>query len=290
MNRLRGFLPGVVAACAFVVVVLGAAPLAFGERAENRAPARITYVGNTGFLIETAHHKVLIDALYRAGLDTTVPVPPEYRDTLEGAKPPFDGVDLVLATHIHRDHFEPMAVGNYLLNNPKAIFFSTDDTVARLQLAFPEYDQIDDRVSGVQPGARPIDFDVNGIKVEAINMKHFSSGLAVYMFVIEMDGWRFLDVGDAVASRLDFRSYHFHDGDIDVVFLPYWYLVDNVTIEAARQGLKADHLVLTHLPPKDLKPSPVDELGGWDAVVKKAKKTLPGVIFFDKQMDTRTFK
>ena len=49
--------------------------------------------------------RVIIDALFRPN-DLPYSVLPEAeRGRIEGATPPFEGIDLVLVSHMHRDHF-----------------------------------------------------------------------------------------------------------------------------------------------------------------------------------------
>ncbi len=85
--------------CLVALTVLVASPLP--------AELEITYVANEGFLLAGGGKKVLIDALFDGGIAGYPTIPDELRPSLEQARPPFDGVDLVLATHFHGDHFGP---------------------------------------------------------------------------------------------------------------------------------------------------------------------------------------
>ena len=100
---------------------------------------RVTFVGNSGFLITVGDQEVLIDALF------------------EGL-PPFDDVDLILATHDHPDHFSATLVEQYLQNNPQAIFMSTKQAASQLT-------GFGDRVIAVDPVAgSPVNLEANGIR------------------------------------------------------------------------------------------------------------------------------
>ena len=118
---------------------------------ESRGGLQVTYIGNEGFLISGGGKKVLIDALYREGVRGYVVVPPERRKKTENAQPPFDNVDLILATHYHADHFDPGAVGTHLLNNPKGIFVSTNQAVDQLEMEFADFSKIKERVKAITP-------------------------------------------------------------------------------------------------------------------------------------------
>ena len=86
---------------------------------------RVTHVFNTGYLITVGDKRILIDALY-LGHPEGILKPVVY------AQPPFDGVDLILATHEHHDHFSPELVGRYMKENPQTLFVSTGSAVDQL--------------------------------------------------------------------------------------------------------------------------------------------------------------
>jgi L-ascorbate metabolism protein UlaG (beta-lactamase superfamily) len=83
----------------------------------------ITYVGNAGFLISIGDKKILIDALFK-GFEGSYKLPQEVQDKLTLAQAPFDDVDLILVTHAHSDHIDPVMVLQHMQNNPDAIFDS----------------------------------------------------------------------------------------------------------------------------------------------------------------------
>src|SRR5687768_3392502 len=83
-------------------------------RAAAQAPATatsdgvtITFLANEGVMLSAGGKKVLIDGLflkYQSGF--ALPADSTQR-ALQSARPPFDNVDLILATHRHGDHFHP---------------------------------------------------------------------------------------------------------------------------------------------------------------------------------------
>ncbi len=91
----------------------------------DQAGTQVVHLGNEGFLIAGGGKKVLIDALHGDGLNGYVALPAADRERLEAAGAPYDGVDLVLATHRHDDHFSPSSLGRYLEAQPRAVFVST---------------------------------------------------------------------------------------------------------------------------------------------------------------------
>ena len=97
------------------------------------AQVEVTYLGNEGFLLTAGETRVLVDALYGDGIPGYPAVPRDVRRELEAGRGRFAGVDLVLASHAHADHFDPAAVARHLRANPAALFLSTREAVAAVR-------------------------------------------------------------------------------------------------------------------------------------------------------------
>ena len=77
-------------------------------------------------------HKVLVDSLlrpdYLAKYNSRSDV---LHADLIGSRPPFDGVDLVLVTHMHTDHINADAALAHLVSNPGAVLVGPASGSAR---------------------------------------------------------------------------------------------------------------------------------------------------------------
>ena len=252
---------------------------------------RITYVGNEGFLIEVAGRKVLIDALYRSGVPGYVAHPPERRRQLERADAPFDNVDVVLATHYHADHFDPMAVGSHLVNNRRAQFVSTNQAVLALEDEFPAWRHILPRVTASLPAEGTLDtLDLGGVQVTSLNLHHGRSRPVENLgFVIEIDGWRFLHIGDTEATPDELASLGLGELDIDVFFVPYWFLAYSDWDGQIEPAVGSPTLVPMHIPPRDDPRGYLDDLGGFNGTIKFIRSKYPAAVVFETAMVTKTF-
>ena len=94
--------------------------------------ARVTFINNAGFLITVGDKKILIDALYHTG-NPRIDPPEEVIQRAVNADPPFDQIDLVIATHSHPDHFSADLVRSHLRNNPRAVFVSSPEAIRQIQ-------------------------------------------------------------------------------------------------------------------------------------------------------------
>jgi hypothetical protein len=127
---------------ALVAVLVSVAASSAALGAQNPAPPRtardslmVTFLANEGVMLSAAGATIIIDGLSGEGLEGYGVVSPANRRLLERALPPFDRVNAVLTTHIHRDHFDAPAVLSHLRANPRATFISTTEAVAQVRAA-----------------------------------------------------------------------------------------------------------------------------------------------------------
>lgn len=168
----------------------------------NTPAAEITYLANEGFLLAGGGEKVLVDALFGDGLAGYAVVPAELRSKLEAAQPPFDGVDLVLATHFHDDHFDPRAVGRFLAAAPQARFVSTPQAVERLRTEYDGFEGIAPRVRAVLPAEGDAErLESDGVALTVYNLHHGRGRPIENLgFLVEVGGARLLHVGDTMVD------------------------------------------------------------------------------------------
>ena len=273
------------------VCLLAVGAVSSGAAGKNRRPVEVTYVGNEGFLIVSGGKKVLVDALYREGVPGYVVLPVRLRQIMERADPPFDKIDLVLATHYHADHFDPAAVGAYLLSSSGALFVSTQQSVDRLRGQMSGNPQVMKRARETFPVVgRRIRLNHHGVGLEVLNVHHgLGRRIENVGFIIELDGWRFLHIGDSQGDAKDFRRNNLHEETFDVAFIPYWYLAYDRMSPAVTEAIRAERIVAMHVPPRGLSNSHLSSLGGWEGMKKKITPVFPNVVFFENEMEKKTF-
>jgi L-ascorbate metabolism protein UlaG (beta-lactamase superfamily) len=106
---------------------------------------KITKFGHSCLLIEEAEARLLIDpGTYSTG----------FEDLTE--------LDGILITHVHPDHLNPEALAKLAKNNPKAILYADEDTVAELTTQ-------DMKLVAAHDGDA---FEIKGVKVEVIGSLH----------------------------------------------------------------------------------------------------------------------
>jgi len=175
------------------------------------------WVGQAGFALRTNAAVALVDPFlsnthdraYESGL------PPER----------CDGVDVVLCTHEHVDHFDPDSVPAIAKASPGAVFVVPTPIVDMAT----EAGVAADRVVGVQPG-EPL--EVFGLSIRAVPSMHgvtmedaygfgqeLSGGLIRFLgYVIEAAGVRLYHAGDTI--HYDGMETSLRDLGVDVAMLP----------------------------------------------------------------------
>lgn len=207
----------------------------------------VTYVGNSGFLITVGEKKVLIDGLF-SGFHGVYKLPLNVQSLLVHALPPFDDIDLIIATHNHGDHFSASMVQTHMQNNPKAVFVSTSQVTNQIK-------DFGDRVITLEGSTgNPAQKEINGIQVEAIYLFHdiVATGETEIMnqgYVINIDGVTVFHTGDMDASLLSpekLKEYDFPGKQIDIAFIQHFYLSDLTFRSFYIDVLKSKYIVACH--------------------------------------------
>ncbi len=218
--------------------------------AAARRPLELVYVANAGVLVSSGETKVLIDALFDKPN-------PEYRapaaDVMEkimGGAAPFDGLDAVLVTHNHPDHFDPSLAVRYLERVPGLLLLAPADAVAAMRLAAGDWPRIEPRVI-------PLDLKVGEkserrlgrLPVTAFRTLHGEAESPSNLMVLfEIGGWRVFHEGDSPGRIEDFRAMGLGPGSVDLALVHFWFPLEPNCARFLQDVLKPDHIALTHLP------------------------------------------
>jgi L-ascorbate metabolism protein UlaG (beta-lactamase superfamily) len=189
---------------------------------------KVVAIANEGFLITSGRHTVLIDALFRA----TGPYPDFFQeapseDLLQGmitGDGEFAHVDLALASHVHHDHFNAEIARAFLARHRETVLVGTDGVAAALA-GLPGFDEIAERVVvPIRTRGSCRQAEIKGVDVTACLVPHAGGGDPDNLvFVVDLDGFRFLHEGDADMTPTAFRGLDLGEGGLDLCFMHGWY-------------------------------------------------------------------
>lgn len=242
----------------------------------------ITYIANEGVLLSAGGKQVLIDGLHRQYQPDYAFLPPDQREKIETAKPPFDRIDLILVSHMHLDHFHPESVGLYLQHNPKAILVSSQQVINEIEKNFKDYETIKARVIGATPPWKEkVAMNVAGIDFEILRLRHVSGRHATIQnlgHIIKLGGKKLLHVGDADTALENFENFNLGEEGIDIAFLPEWFLLESKGQTIVREHIKPKQIIAVHLSPSES-----------EEVTKRIKQSFPSAVAFTTMLEKQRF-
>lgn len=222
--------------------------------AQGDSTIEVLFLANEGLLIRSGGQAVLIDGLFRP-YRIYAHLPAEKAQALESAQAPYDGVGLILVSHIHGDHFHPQSIANYLNSQKESVLASSGQAVAAVQSVLG----LD---AGIKKRLIQIDFapgkkekrKFGDIEVTFLGLSHGSERhgwIHNLGHLIRMGGKTLLHVGDAELSSQNFQPFKLAKEQIDVAFLPYWYLLSEEGRKLVEEQIQPRRIVAIHLVPND---------------------------------------
>jgi L-ascorbate metabolism protein UlaG (beta-lactamase superfamily) len=207
----------------------------------------ITYMGNAGFLIVAGGRKILIDSLYD-GYSGRYVVPSSIRTPLIAGQAPLDGIELVLATHSHADHYSASPVISFLQNNTSATFVGPPDTTAALSSFGSRVVAVD-----VAEGQRTT-VSVGAIQIAALYLSHGvpddpGDGVLNLGYIITVGGLKLFHTGDidpGIVNLAYSRRLGVPDENLDFAFVPHHVLETQGPDPLVTEGIRARQLVGQH--------------------------------------------
>jgi L-ascorbate metabolism protein UlaG (beta-lactamase superfamily) len=200
-------------------------------------------------LVTVEGRTFLIDAPIRDGIVPYATSPSVERGRLEEARPPYDGVDAILITHWHEDHFSPDAAAAHLMRNPRAVFLSSPEVASRLRAVAPGLPA--DRVRAVLPSpGQSAEVPVGGVTVRVLRIRHNPTRRLPEQHVGFLIGEKtpVLHVGDADPVPDNFTLLR-DLPRVDVALLPFWYVLDAANRRFVADSIRPARIVAIHLPP-----------------------------------------
>lgn len=212
--------------------------------------ARVTYLANSGFIVNIGSQKIMFDGLFQNGMNRYLEPDAQTVNLIKNAMHPFDDVDLVFVSNFYADHFDPYIATQMMLHNTKVRMVCPQQVINKMMIFTNDYAQIKDRIIEATPVSNQYDrMIINGYEIIACNIRHEkpeNDYVENMGYVVNMNGVKIFHSGDSDPETLDdIRGLQLADLDIDIAFLNDKYAVGS----AAKQTNKlvdARYNVLMH--------------------------------------------
>ncbi|MBX9600674.1 MAG: MBL fold metallo-hydrolase [Bryobacteraceae bacterium] len=197
------------------------------------AELRLTHLGNAGMLVECGSRAAIVDGLFREGVRGHERIPEALREKIESAAPPFDRIEVILATHSHADHFDAAAVARHLEANPRARFAGVPEMASLLPAGRAE--------AITRPAARTF----GPFEVTFQDLPHQRPVRTVVentLHVIRACGQTVAFTGDAGQEL----SLYARAPKVDILVAPYWFVTSPQGRAVVEQVFQAKDVWAVH--------------------------------------------
>lgn len=236
-----------------LLTLLAFADDSIASNCNDEGDLSVTFLANEGFLLRSGETGVVIDAFVVERFAGYGALPDELASALRSASAPFDSVRLALASHVHRDHFQPEPAGEFLSAAPQAQLTSTPQVLEALREAYGKAAMPGERITEVLPAPGAVSrLSHAGITVEVLNLSHGRRSKVDNLgHVIELGGWRILHVGDAEPFEDSYAPYALAGRGVDLSLIPYWYFQGDEGRRIVASHLRAPRMIAAHIPPEE---------------------------------------
>ncbi len=212
----------------------------------------VTYLANEGVMISDGASVVLIDPLFENDFGTYQSLSDAQQQAIVNGEGRYDGIDLVLISHEHGDHFDAPLLTELLLNDA-GVTLGAASSVLDLVRADERFDErLEAQLLAIdpEPNAGVVENDFGDFSIRTSwqrhgNRRHYD--LVNLVHQVDMAGQRIVHLGDADAKPENFDNLRDYAGSFELALAPVWFF-GNDPGHAAIEVLSARHTVAFHVP------------------------------------------
>lgn len=209
----------------------------------------ILCVSNAGVLLETGGFKVLVDALNMPSPTLFREIPYAFECSVMACEHPFDGIHMMLITHAHSDHMDPVKVAAYAKAHPLVPIVSTAQAIGKIREHAPRADNL----VALEPKQLEAEaFEHGGLEITGVSLIHDGRHYAdVDNLAFVFRGHRLVrHVGDAAPCRENLQALA-ELGTGGTLVAPFPYLAIDSAFALTREILAPERFFAVHLPRPD---------------------------------------
>lgn len=242
----------------------------------------VTFLANEGFLLRNDKQSILIDAFVREPVGVFGALPEEVHKRLVNALPPFDGLTVVLVSHVHADHLQVRSLEKYLMRNNMAQLMSSEQVLKAVHTSARDFEAIGRRLTPVPLVKGTMkSLKAENASIHFFELQHFQAQDEREInlgHLIRLGGLKILHVGDAAPTPEAFAAYDLASLEIDLAIVPYWFFGDPQSVRVLHEKVRPRQVIMAHVPPANL-----EKLGA------QMKELFPDVVIFKEALEKRVF-
>lgn len=213
----------------------------------------ISYISNAGVFLRSGDSKVLIDGLCNCTGKIYKNLPGALRNKIVAGLPPYNNIDLLLITHHHSDHFDPWSILEFLQFNLKGIIIAGQDVIKRLLKLKADLPMSRFIPANNPNGLKVTLYDTDNLRIKAIPLVHDGEkfkNVRNIAYIIEVEGKKILNVGDAKPSQDNFINLM--EENIDLLIAPFPYVSLASSRRVVEKYIRPRKIAAVHFPYQDL--------------------------------------
>ena len=221
-------------------------------------PGEATYLANEAVMVVSGDQKLLFDPFYAETFDIYRQVPEPIRSDMLAGNGVFQGVDAIVVSHAHADHFAADVMRAYMTDHPEVRLYAPGQAVAMMDALGDIPDAIRERITEInlEYGDDPIRIDEGGLTLEVVRIPHAGwpaeerAVVQNYVFRVSAGKDTVMHMGDADPRMLHFAPYedHWKARRTDLAMPPYWFYFDKTGREILDEVINAEDSVGVHVP------------------------------------------
>ncbi len=266
------------------VLKAGSFELADPPAGAQAADAVIRYIGTDGFLIQAGSKTVLVDGLIRNQPWGYTDTPERALDMMKAGRAPFEGLDLLLFSHAHGDHFEPRMALDVLASRPQTVLVGDGRVAEGLQSAGPDaFKALGSRVVVMDTKIGELKSrSVNGIPLTTVGVNH-ADREPPYLtlgYIMDLGPFRIYHQGDLYpeANKTFLPSVPWESLKIDIAFFDPFFLQNEWARRIVNERIRPSAVILMHMREDE-----------GERYFTELKPVIPQILYFQRPMESKRF-
>ncbi|HKM94322.1 MAG TPA: MBL fold metallo-hydrolase [Prolixibacteraceae bacterium] len=217
---------------------------------ETVKSTRVTYIANSGFIVNVGYKKVMFDGLFQNGMNRYLEPEESTVALMKNGLHPFDDIDIVFISNFHADRFDPYVATQFMLNNKTVKLVAPQQVINKMMIFTQDFPLIKGRIIESTPMTNHYDrIIIDDFEIFACNIKHEKTEndhVENMAYLVSIDGIKIFHSGDSDPSTLsDLRGIDLASVGVDIAFLNDKYGVGRAA-KVTNKIIDARYNVLMH--------------------------------------------